>query len=259
MNPKIYLPSTISKEQMSDIICHEKVHIERKDYLWKLLGYVLLSIYWFNPMIWLAYLSFCSDIEGACDQQVIENMDIQSISRYSETLLQCSVNKKSILTCPVAFGEVNVKQRIMDILNYHQPKKWMILGSIVLCLILGVGFICEPFSLKNVHIKDYESDIYTDRDIQNGIETIYKNFQHNFGGCALKEIEYAGDSTSKRYHEWAIRHNADEAIVFYIVFDVDSRGGDDRVFNPNETYIGFKQILVRKNGQNWRVVDGGYG
>lgn len=257
--PKIYLPSTIDEYQMNYILEHELIHIEHHDYLWKPLGYVLLSIYWFNPMIWIAYILLCRDIESACDERVIEKIGIDAKVDYSEVLLKCSTEKRMLLTCPVAFGEDRVKERVQDILNYCAPKKWMKILSIVVCFVLIVGFLTNPYALENVNILDYESTTYTDEDIEDGIKTVYGNFQTNFRGCTLLEIEYAGDKTSRNYNEWATRHNGDEVMVFYVKFLVDSNGGSNKVFNPNSTYTGFMQILVRKHGSKWRVVDGGYG
>lgn len=257
--PKIYLPSTINETQMRYILEHESIHIEYKDHIWKPLGYVLLSVYWFNPIIWVAYILLCRDIESACDERVVEKIGVQLKPEYSETLLYCSTDKKMLLACPVAFGEVRVKERIQDILNYSTPKKWIKRVSIAICLVLSFGFLTDPYALYNVKVVDYESSTYTEDEIEDGIRTVYKNFKTHFGGCTLTEIEYAGDRTSLNYQEWATRHNADEVMVFHITFETDSNGGFDKVFNSNDTYTGFSQILVRKHGSKWRVVDGGYG
>lgn len=257
--PKIYLPSTINETQMIYILEHESIHIEYKDHIWKPLGYVLLSVYWFNPMIWVAYILLCRDIESACDERVIEKIGVQLKPEYSETLLYCSTDKKMLLACPVAFGEVRVKERIQDILNYSTPKKWIKRISIAICLVLSLGFLTDPYALYNVKVVDYESSTYTEDEIEDGIRTVYKNFKTHFGGCTLTQIEYAGDSASIRFNEWATRHNANQVMVFYISFDVDGSGGQYGALNPNSTYTGFSQILVRKHGSKWRVVDGGYG
>lgn len=258
LEPKIYLPSNIDENQMNYILEHEKIHIEHKDHIWKPLGYLLLSIYWFNPLIWIAYILLCRDIESACDERVIEKIGEQSKSEYSETLLYCSTNKKILFACPVAFGEVRVKERIQDILNYCQPKIWVKRVSLLICIVLSVGFLTNPFSLENVVIPDYESSMYTNEEIEAGIKTVYRTIKYNFIGCTPVRIEYGGDGKSIIYNEWAQRYNANEVMVFYADFEVDSRAGGGPL-NPNSTYKNYNFILVRRLGGRWSFVDGGYG
>ena len=255
--PKIYLPSNIDENNLQYILTHEQIHIENKDYLWKPLGYLLLSIYWFNPMIWIGYIQLCKDIESACDENVLEKLGIQTKCEYSEVLLKCSSSSNTLFDCPVAFGEIDIKERIQNILIYNSPKKTINKISIILCAILCVGFLTEPYGLDGVKIEPYSSTTYTKHDIDSAMSALYKNFNFYMQGCTLTEIKYAGDNTSKHYIEWANRYNADEVIVFYITFEVGSFASP--ALNPNSTYEGFSQILVRKHGGKWHKVDGGYG
>lgn len=144
--PKIYLPSTLDESQIKYVLQHEYAHLKRKDHLWKPIGYLLLTIYWFNPMIWIAYISLCKDIESACDEYVIQKMNNFDKKMYSETLFSCSVDRKLIMTCPLAFGEVGVKERIKAIVNYKKPSFWVLCISLVACIVLCVGFLTEPKS-----------------------------------------------------------------------------------------------------------------
>lgn len=143
-NPRIYVPSGMEENQMNYVLRHEHTHLTRKDHILKPLGFVLLSIYWFNPMIWIAYHLFCKDIEKACDEKVISQMNDDSKAAYLETLLLCSTNRKLILTCPLAFGEVGVKERVKSIVNYKKPTFWIIGVTIAVCVILGIGFLTNP-------------------------------------------------------------------------------------------------------------------
>lgn len=118
IKPRIYLPSGISEEQKESVIAHEQAHIKRLDHFWKPFGFCLLTVYWFNPLCWLAYILLCRDIELACDEKVIKNMDVTQKKIYSQVLLSFSESQKQILACPLAFGEVGVKERIRSILNY---------------------------------------------------------------------------------------------------------------------------------------------
>ncbi len=148
IRPKIYLPSSVSGEQASVVIEHEKAHISRLDHIWKPVGFVLLSVYWFNPLVWLAYILLCRDIEKACDQKVIKKMSDDSRRIYSQTLLSYSANSVRISACPLAFGEVAVKTRVRSILNYKKPAFWIIVVAIVLLIATAVVFLTYPKAEK---------------------------------------------------------------------------------------------------------------
>ena len=146
IKPKIVLPSSLDPEQAKYVIAHEKAHLKRFDHLQKLLGYVLLTIHWFNPICWIAYKLFCVDIELACDEKVIKDFDTDDKKRYSKTLFELSVSRKTIYSYPLAFGEVAVKDRIKNILNYKKPTFWVITVSVLVAILLAVFFITDPES-----------------------------------------------------------------------------------------------------------------
>ncbi len=142
--PKIYLPSEMDQAQVRLVLDHERSHLRRGDHLWKPLGYCLLCLHWFNPLCWAAYLLFCRDIEQACDERVIRNMAPQDKKAYSAALLECSLPRSAISVCPLAFGEVGVKQRIRGILNYRKPKLWALAVSGLVCVTLAACFLTDP-------------------------------------------------------------------------------------------------------------------
>ena len=144
LRPKIYLPSDMDEKTSELVLSHERAHLKRRDHLWKPLGFVLLSVYWFNPVLWLSYILLCRDIELACDERVIRDMEATDKRAYSEALLSCSVPQKMISACPVAFGEVGVKNRIKSVLNYKQPAFWIILLAAIASVILAVCFMTDP-------------------------------------------------------------------------------------------------------------------
>lgn len=152
--PKIYLPSDLSAEEVTCVLAHERSHIKRLDHIWKTLGFAILSVYWFNPMIWVAYILLCRDIELACDEKVIKKMDVDEKRRYSQALLSCSISRRTISACPLAFGEVGVKSRVRSILNYKKPMFWVIIVSVILCLIAGLLFITDPKTDKTLNIPE---------------------------------------------------------------------------------------------------------
>lgn len=144
LKPRIYLPSELDQATADHVVAHENAHLKRRDHWWKPLGFLLLTVYWFNPVIWLAYVLLCRDIEAACDEKVIRDMDPAYKKAYSEALLQCSVPRRLIAACPLAFGEVDVKARIKSVLNYKKPAFWVIVIALLLCAVFAVGFLTDP-------------------------------------------------------------------------------------------------------------------
>ncbi|MBQ2755252.1 MAG: WG repeat-containing protein, partial [Oscillospiraceae bacterium] len=144
IRPRIYLPSTMADSDIPYVLAHERAHLRRLDYLWKPLGFLILSVYWFNPVIWVAYILFCRDIELACDEKVVAKLGTKIKKPYSEALINCSVPRKMISACPLAFGESSIKGRIKSVLNYKKPALWIIIAALVLCTAAGVFFLTNP-------------------------------------------------------------------------------------------------------------------
>lgn len=150
--PRIYLPSGLDETCKEAVLAHERAHLHRRDHWWKPLGYVLLAVYWFNPLLWLAYILLCRDIESACDEKVIKTMDMQERKAYSLNLAQCSVHRVRILTCPVAFGEVGVKSRVRAILSYKKPAFWLVTIAVALCAVASVCFLTAPRPCAHAYV-----------------------------------------------------------------------------------------------------------
>lgn len=144
VKPRIYLPSGLDEVQRQNVLSHERAHLTRRDHWWKPLGFALLAVYWFNPMLWLAYALLCRDIELACDEQVIRTMDESAVKTYSTVLLACSMPRKAVITCPLAFGEVGVKERVKNALHYKKPAFWVVAASVAVCVIVAVCFLTNP-------------------------------------------------------------------------------------------------------------------
>ena len=144
IRPKIYLPSDIAEEDEVYVLLHEKAHLKRKDYLWKPIGFILLSVYWFNPLVWVAYIMFCRDVELACDEKAVKGMTKKEKIEYSKSLVNCSINQKLVTVNPLTFGGISVKSRIKNILNYKKPSVWVILVVVLLSCFLLVGFMTDP-------------------------------------------------------------------------------------------------------------------
>ncbi len=144
IKPRIFLPSGMTESDTEYVIAHENAHLKRRDHWWKPLGFILLTVYWFNPMMWIAYILLCRDIELACDEKVIKKMGADIKKLYSEALINCSVSRRTISACPLAFGETGVKGRIKSVLSYKKPTLWIIIIAVISCIVVGVCFLTNP-------------------------------------------------------------------------------------------------------------------
>ncbi len=144
VRPVVYLPYGLTDADQENVIAHEMAHIQRKDHWWKPIGFLILSIYWFNPVMWLAYILLCRDIEGACDEKVIRKLDKDGIRAYSTALLNCSVHRRGIAACPLAFGEAGVKERIKRVMHYKKPAFWILLLALAASAVAAVLLLTTP-------------------------------------------------------------------------------------------------------------------
>lgn len=183
--PVIYLPYSIDERDIIHVVAHEQAHIHRKDHWWKPLGFLLLSIYWFNPLMWVAYVLLCRDIELACDEKVIANLDAERRADYTQALVECSVNHRTISACPLAFGEVGVKDRVKSIMNYRKPAFWIVLLAIIACVAVAVCFLTDP-------IDSAEEPIETDGMQMQQVSFLYDTEQGYYlliGADGVNEIQ----------------------------------------------------------------------
>ena len=149
VRPKIYLPSSMDAMAMEPVIAHEKAHLARHDHWWKPMGFLILAVHWFNPLCWAAYVLLGRDIELACDEKVIRQMDLEGKKHYSTALLECSTGRRLVAICPLAFGEVGVKERVKNVLNYKKPAFWVIAAAVVACAVVTVCFATNPVTEKS--------------------------------------------------------------------------------------------------------------
>lgn len=164
IKPRIYLPFKIEGQNLEHVIAHEQAHIHRKDHWWKPLGFFLLTIHWFNPLMWLAYVVLCRDIELACDEKVIKELENEQRADYTQALVSCSVNRRMIAACPLTFGEVSVKERVKSIMNYKKPTFGAILMAFIVCVVVAVCFLTNP-SKDQQHGVDPFGHVYKVEDI----------------------------------------------------------------------------------------------
>jgi|GEM_PF-1371158 len=200
LRPNVYLPSDLEEPHLSYVLAHEKAHVKRGDHLWKPLGFALLTLHWFNPLLWVAYLLLCRDIESACDEKVVRDMDNTQKDGYSRALLACSMqgafHRRWISACPVAFGETGVKTRIKSVLHYKKPAFWVLLVAVLACIAVGVFFLTDPAGeesgipiLQNSHIIPLDDHLpveLTTEDFPGVIFRVTKNHR--------LEIQSAGET-----------------------------------------------------------------
>lgn len=170
IKPRIYLPFKLDGQDMEHVVAHEQAHIRRKDHWWKPLGFLLLTIHWFNPLMWLAYVLLCRDIELACDEKVIKGLSNEQRADYTQALVACSVNRRMIAACPLAFGEVGVKERVKSVMNYKKPAFWVIIIAVIVCVGVAVCFLTNPkqdrYTLRIVvPAGSQEEFVYTDEEV----------------------------------------------------------------------------------------------
>ena len=211
--PKIYIPSTLGEEDMRYVMEHEKTHIKRGDHLWKPLGFLLLSVYWFNPILWAAYILMSRDIELACDEGVIKQLGEDSKKAYSEALINCSAPRRLVTACPLAFGEVGVKERIKRVLNYKKPAFWIIILAVVSCAVVAVCFLTNPkrqLTIASLYAQADQPDSESD-----GLPKTSQIFDKVLDVWITDYDKYINDGNGDAYH-------IDSAMLEDYVSDVKS-------------------------------------
>ncbi len=214
VKPKIYLPADMDEATTSYVIAHEETHIRRRDHWWKPLGFILLAVHWFNPLLWLSYILLCRDIEMACDERVIRDMGTAERANYSEALLLCSINRSprdpaqigrknadsarvGFSACPLAFGEVGVKERIKSVLSYKKPAFWIVLVAVLACIVTAVCFLTNPMGSEQYN----EESSYFVMIEEDGISEILVSTPDSSGGCIN-----ADNSTFKKGKKIYLEH-----------------------------------------------------
>lgn len=274
VSPRVYLPSGMSKDMRDNVIAHERAHLKRRDYLWKPLGFILLAVYWFNPVMWAAYVLFCRDIEEACDERVIQNMDKDGRIGYSEALLACAIHRVRIAVCPLAFGENAVKGRVRRVLNYRKPGFWVGILSGAVCIAAALVFLTSPSGVKagekdrlrDIEISYGTSSIYSMQEMDEAIEVIIGEFS-TWEGCELHSIAYSSDefcndsniawmNELEEADDAGKREDFTQCIMFTGSFHTPKY--NTGAWNPDEEYTGWEWWLARSESGQWKLMTSGY-
>ena len=227
LKPRIYLPYSMDGNNLNHVVAHEQAHIKRKDHWWKPLGFLLLTVYWFNPLMWLAYILLCRDIELACDEKVIAELGNEQRADYTQALVTCSVNRRMIAACPLAFGEVDVKEREKTVMNYKKPAFWIVVVAVIACVVVAVCFLTDP--------ETNPENLPTVEQVYLAISTKGKDFGVGLKGQPRESIvDYWGEPDNSAVDSssdaW-ILNGLGEVIIYYDqsnhVADVEVRISDE--------------------------------
>ena len=166
IHPKIYLSASVDPDSIGYVLAHERAHLSRLDHLWKVTGWLILSVYWFNPLIWIAFILFQNDIETACDEKVIRDCSLDEKKKYAKALMFCSENRKEVHTFLSAFGEIDVKERIRKILDYRKPSGKITITALVIIAVCAVFLLTDPMKKETAN-----PDVAADPSASSGITT----------------------------------------------------------------------------------------
>lgn len=193
IKPKIYLPCGLDEQTAACVIAHERSHIRGLDHLWKPLGFVVLALHWFNPLIWLSYILFCRDLEFACDERVIKNLTREGKADYAQALLTCSVGNSGIAACPLAFGEVGVKKRIKSVFYDRKPAFWIIVAAVLVCSVAVACFFTEPVHVYNMGIRRVSVKQISDEEFELRIKYAYCYSGFHVQQLTERDMQYVPD------------------------------------------------------------------
>ena len=250
IKPRIYLPFNMNGQDLEHVVAHEQAHIHRKDHWWKPLGFLLLMIHWFNPLMWLAYVLLCRDIELACDEKVIKELCNEQRGDYTQALVACSVNRRMIAACPLAFGEVSVKERVKSVMNYKKPAFWVIIISVIVCVGVAVCFLTNPkqdsYTLRIVvPAGSQEKFVYTDEEV-----STIRNSIKIWSGDGLGDTEVilspVNKTTETRYtatyltHGMPVEFDAEKDTWFKIGVNMQNSTNEDII-----VYVEVENVEVR--------------
>ncbi|MBQ4322543.1 MAG: hypothetical protein IJC19_01240 [Clostridia bacterium] len=245
--PRIYLPSNLSEADAEFVVAHEAAHLSRRDHWWKPLGFLLLTVYWFHPLLWVAYVLLCRDIESACDEKVLRERGNGIKKSYSDALIRCSLPRKRIAACPLTFGEVGVKERVKSVLNYKKPAFWIILVALVACIVLSVCLLTDPpSSSARLILEERGYDIVSQEKYYFTLEIpkealTAEAYTEEGKVFAPNEITVYQTETSIFYLEKVMQSNESDEFL-YLIFNCSYRNlssSDNVLFPTRKTSNGY--------------------
>ncbi len=248
IKPRIYLPSSLKFRDAQYVTAHERAHLCRLDHIWKPLGFLILAVYWFNPVLWIAYILLCRDIELACDEKVLAELGVKAKKPYSEALINCSVPRRMITACPLAFGELGVKERVKSVLNYKKPAFWIVALAVLATVVTAVCLLTNPITGGGD-----DADTENTSDVSDTSDTSDPN------GGEEKKLIYSSENISVVYASFDIykSDNSRKSLVFTVRNDSDKAircyASD---FSINGVYVGSRTVSITESSSGWVIAPG---
>ena len=215
IRPRIYIPMGLSKMVRKHILAHERTHLEKGDHWFKMVGFIALALHWFNPLVWVAYTLLCKDIEMACDERVVQFMELQERKEYSAALLNCSTNRAHFAACPVAFGEVSVKHRIKSVLSYKKPSFWISLLGVLAILFVALCFVTSPVDPEETPAVSGDTNAVRVSDVDELLSAIAPNTEIILepGTYNLCKAKTYGKTSTSEYYTWEGNFDGAELVI----------------------------------------------
>ncbi len=225
IRPRIYLPMGMSRNNRRHILAHERTHLEKGDHWIKMIGYAALAIHWFNPLVWVAYILLCKDIEMACDERVVQFMELEERKSYSAALINCSTNHAHFGACPVAFGEVSVKNRVMTVLKYKKPSFWISLAGVIAIIFVAVCLVTSPTEEAAV-VDSTEPTGATEKALEETMDAV-KRVENAFAAILAQDRYHLffSDETSDGSVGWQVNMYKDGENTLWSCTDHMTREG----------------------------------
>lgn len=247
LHPRIYLPSDMDAEEAALVVAHERAHKMRGDNWLKLIGYICLALHWFNPLVWISYVLLCRDIEDACDELVVRDLSGEERKTYSKALLSCGKERAPLAACPVAFGEISIKQRILNVLNYRKPTLWVCIVAVMAIVVTVVFFMTDPLVQKNPPYYEELTQL-----LGQPIEEVFEEFGLSEGDMVTdSNVDYGKTPIQVEY----------QGIRFNIYFSLDRSSENLTSFSYVAVYDDLDQAAkdtVTLSRHFWRCYGEGY-
>lgn len=252
IRPKIYLPSNMDGEKRELVLAHERAHLARKDHLLKPAAFAALALHWFNPLCWLSYALLCRDIDIACDERVIKDLGSDKKCAYSQALLDCSAPRRTAAACPIAFGEVGVKERVKNILNYRKPAFWLVISAVIICIAAAVCLLTDPAGVRLDKMTDFAGTDGAFDDISS-ITVAYEG--KTFTASDEAAVKSATDALKKiRIHKSPIDGSTPENRPSYLTVCINHGNGADTLFCFGKDLAEMYECGYFKESYSHRVV-----
>ena len=256
IHPVIYLSSGLDPESRKVVLCHERVHLQRRDYLFKPAALVICCVHWFNPLVWLAFYLMNMDCEMSCDEKVVKLLGEESKKIYSYTLLEEASGgewkryRGGSICALLSFGEDHVKNRIRHVLDYRKPPFWMLVGAAAVLVILVVCLCSNPGG--GTDAVNADNDTETGADATEATDMTGTSDETAEGDLTAGEVDYEAAKTEwLTVFEQGIHSREEFSALFDVAALEDTRSfaGQDGI-----QYLGYDGVAARKLHQ--RILDG---